>query len=116
MMNMIPSEDKNLAWNCIITQYVVKTLEHDLKAIQNSQIRIKEPYIDKIESILKQINQELSMIRKEMRKRGVKILKEEKIDDMFWQFTYLVRGYEGVFRPWTAAIRFQIKQKLMNLL
>jgi hypothetical protein len=66
--------------------------------------------------IITEVIAERKNIRHLMKRRGIKIFARKVIDGEFIDWPYLVRGYEGIQRLWTAAIRKRINELLAERL
>ncbi|WP_243291767.1 hypothetical protein [Bacillus sp. FJAT-47783] len=51
-----------------------------------------------------------------MQTKGIKVFEREVINEDIWRYTYVVRGYEGEFRFWTAALRRHMQKRFTNYL
>jgi hypothetical protein len=113
---IIQEKDKDIIIDYIYLNLMHKTLEHDKKAINFSQIKIKEPYLEMLDGKIKQVKQELDHIKREMKKHGIRVFDMKVKDDLFVEWPYLVRGYYGSQEIWIDAIKLQLKKRLSRLL
>lgn len=113
---MIKDDDKNLIYELIYLDLVIEVLERDLIAIDHSKIKFKEPYKARVEEILKQQLIDRRTKKNLSRKNGIKLFERKVLDADFIDWPYIVRGYEGVQRIWTAAIRKKLNELLKELL
>lgn len=105
-----------MATDYIILHLLKKTLEKDIESIRASTIRLQKPFIELYERIIVKVNQELKETRQLMLKKGIKVYEREVINEDIWKYLYVVRGYQGEFRFWTAALRLHMQKRLMNYL
>lgn len=107
---MIEEVDKNIAYEYIYCEMMLEVLERDLTAVEQSKLKFKEPYIDKINSIINVVFDKKRTLKHEMRKKGIKSYPRIIIDEHFIDYPFLIRGYEHTQRLWTAAIRKKLKE------
>lgn len=114
---MIEEIDKELAFKSIMLNLFIQMVERDVKAITVSKVKYKEPYLDKLQSILDQVAKEQKELKREMNKKGIKVFDGITFaNEEFLEFRYLVRGYESHMRLWTAMIRNRTKELLKEYL
>ena len=87
--NEITKEEKDLIYSYILLPIVRRVLENDMKAIEASRIKFKEPYIRLIEDALKKLSHDLREVKSEMWKLQIKMIRHSDLD------------YEAVVRGWT---------------
>ena len=115
MSNILPSEDIEIADQYIILNLLIDTLERELKSIEASTIRLKKPYIELTENILKQGRKDNIALKKLMRQKGIRVF--EKVihnEGEFWNYKYLIRGYEGNLNYLIYALKMKTEKKLTN--
>lgn len=114
---MIEETDKNLVLKGILFDLFIQMIERDIKAIAVSKVKFKEPYIEKLESILDSAAKEKKEMNKEMRKKGIKIFDGyTPVNEEFLEYRYIVRGYESYMRLWTAMVRNRTRDLLKHYL
>ncbi len=101
------ADDVALIKQYILHETLLTVLNRDKKAVNKSQIRIKEPYIIALEEAEKVVVQKMVEIKKMMGKQGVKILAKE-ITDNGTEVRYLARGYEGDCKFWGGNVRAEV--------
>jgi hypothetical protein len=87
--NEITKEEKDLIYSYILLPIVRRLLERDMKDIEVSGIKFKEPYIRLIEDALKCLSVNLRDVKSEIWKRQIKMIRHGDLD------------YEAVVRGWT---------------
>lgn len=112
MKELLPEEDKNLAYESIILKLLITSLDYDIEAIKNSKLKLKKPHVDFLESIRNHIIKDLSAVKKTMYKRGIKVFDHEVVNDDFWSYKYIVRGYESEFRCFTHGLKMSTEKAL----
>ncbi len=108
---MITKEDKDIITDSIYLDLLIQTLNIDRQSIEDSRVKIKEPYLALIDRYIKKLLLDKQENTKLMRKKGLKIVKKTE-EDMMIQYDYLVRGYTGIMRFWKAGMRLQAKKRL----
>ncbi len=116
MIPPITTEDKDIAADYIILHLLKKTLEKDIEAIEASTIRLQKPLIGLYRTIIHQLNLDIKETHRSMQTKGIKVFEREVINEDIWRYTYVVRGYEGEFRFWTAALRRHMQKRFTNYL
>jgi len=113
---VIKDDDKDLIYELIYLDLIIEVLERDLIAIDHSRLKFKGPYKARVEEILKRKLVERRTKKDLSRKKGIKLFERKVLDTDFIDWPYIVRGYEGVQRIWTAAIRKQLNELLKELI
>jgi hypothetical protein len=112
-MTRIPDEDRYLMEQFIYLPMVLTVLNRDMNAIQHSQIKLKQPYLLMIEEAMKKIQKELSEIKKEMKKRQLKVVKIEQ-DEAFTMYSFLYKGYEEHHNYFNPRIRNKVQELIIH--
>jgi hypothetical protein len=108
----IPDHEEELIYEYIHLDYLIDTLESDLKTIESSPIKIKEPYIMLVETTLKRVRTDLKTVKDKMKKLNIKVFPQRRVDDMFVEYPYFAHGYHGSNKYWDAALRFASTKRL----
>ena len=87
--NEMTPEEKELIFSYILLPLARRVLENDMKAIEASRIKFKEPYIQLIKDALKKLSYDLRGIKAEIRKQQIKMIR------------YGDLNYEAVVKGWT---------------
>ncbi|UAL49783.1 hypothetical protein K7887_22720 (plasmid) [Sutcliffiella horikoshii] len=114
MSNILPSEDINIADQYIILNLLIDTLERELKSIEASTIRLQKPYLELTENILSQGRKELIATKQLMRKKGIRVFDKTIRNEDFWDYKYLIRGYEGNFNYLKYALKMKMEKRLLE--
>ncbi|MCM3619693.1 hypothetical protein M3936_19160 [Sutcliffiella horikoshii] len=114
MSNILPTEDINIADQYIILNLLIDTLERELKSIEASTIRLQKPYLELTENILRQGRKELIATKQLMRKKGIRVFDKTIRNEDFWDYKYLIRGYEGNFNYLKYALKMKMEKRLME--
>jgi hypothetical protein len=112
-MTRIPDEDRYLMEQFIYLPMVLTVLNRDMNAIQHSQIKLKQPYLLMIEEAMKKIQKELSEIKKEMKKRQLKVVKIQQ-DEAFTMYSFLYKGYEEHHNYFNPRIRNKVQELIIH--
>lgn len=108
-MTIIPDEEKDMIEKSIYLPMVLTVLNRDLTIIHHSPFKLKEPYIELIESTIKNIQIELSEVKKYMRKHKIKVYKLKR-DDTFTMYAFFYKGYEEHHNYFNPRIRNKVKE------
>lgn len=82
-------------------------LNRDLEALDSCPFKLKQPYKQLISCSLKLAQKDLSDVRKELRKRKIKIYEVER-DEAFTLYICTINGYEEKHRYFNPRIREQV--------
>ena len=104
--------DEAIIENAIYLPMLVIILSRDLKIIENSQFKIKQPYINHVESVIRAIQRDLSKTKKYMFDNKIKV---EKIgtEGTFTEYLILRKGYEGKRRYFNPVLKTR-SEELLN--
>ncbi|PAD69956.1 hypothetical protein CHH83_06000 [Bacillus sp. 7586-K] len=100
----IIKEQEDLVHEYIVNEYLLHILEEDLVIINNANLKLKDPYIKLVESVLRTIRIKLRDMKAEMKKQEMKVFGPVR-DDIMLQYDYYVRGYHAFSRYWHAALK-----------
>ncbi|MFS0871466.1 hypothetical protein [Paenibacillus xylanilyticus] len=104
-------EDHRLVKGLVVRTLLLDVLERDIRTLETLLLKMPEVYVLSLTRIQNQVLKEMLVVRKQMRKRGVKIL-EEKRETEGIETIYLCRGYwQRFYMLWTFA-RNEVKQEL----
>lgn len=110
-MTRIPEKDRDMMELSIYLPMVLTVLTLDRTIIENSHFKLKQPYLDLIETTIKDIQKELYKVKRYMAKHNLKV---EKIghDDAFTMFLFLYKGYEEQHNYFNPRIRNKVQELL----
>jgi hypothetical protein len=108
----IPDHEEELIYEYIHLDYLISTLESDLKSIESAPIKIKEPYILLVEETLKKVRSDLKAVKEKMKELDIKVFSQRRVDEMFVEYPYFAHGYSGTMKYWDAALRFASTKRL----
>jgi hypothetical protein len=91
----IPDHEEELIFEHIHLDYLISTLESDLKSIESAPIKIKEPYILLVEETLKKVRSDLKAVKEKMKELDIKVFSQRRVDDMFVEYPYLLMVIVG---------------------
>jgi hypothetical protein len=108
---------EELQWikEAILLPLVLTALERDGQWIRLSKIKTKQPYLDVIERAMQRITDDLVLIRRHFRERGIKILSSNR-SSYGIHCTFLCRGYESHFELLWYYARGEAEQKMKHYL
>jgi hypothetical protein len=94
--NELTPEENDLIESYMLLPLVRKVLENDLRAIEKSMVKFKQPYLDLIHKMLNALSLDLRDVKKELFKKKIKAIKYGDLD-----YEFIVRGwtYHKVIHP-----------------
>lgn len=109
---MLPEEDKELAFQSIILNLLITALDRDIESINNSKLKLKKQHVLFMEKIRQRIQKDLSKVRKEMGQKGIKVFSMENQNEDIVSYRYLIRGYESRFNCFKPALKMHTEKLL----
>lgn len=91
----------------VLHETLLVVLDRDKRAIEESNIKIKEPYIFALDEAVKVAVSKAAEIKKEMNKKRIKILSSQKTD-YGTKVHYTSRGYEDRAEFWGGNMRAEV--------
>ncbi|MFE7064233.1 hypothetical protein ACFVAD_19060 [Sutcliffiella sp. NPDC057660] len=116
MSHILTEEDKDISAKFIVLGLLVDTLEREKQSIAASTIRMQNPFLELVEVILKKVRMELIETKRIMGKKGIKVFNREVVNEDFWVYKYLVRGYNSEFRFLKYALKMMMENKMRDYL
>ena len=92
--NELTKDEEDLIYAFILLPLARRVLENDMRAIEVSRIKFKEPYILLIEDALKRLSINLRDVKADVRRQQIKMIRHGDLD------------YEAVVRGWTHQVVF----------
>jgi hypothetical protein len=111
-MSGITDEDKEIAFESIILNILITALEKDIAAIEHSKLKMKDVHVAVLKKVHEQVSKDIIQNKQTMRQKGIKVLDKKVINEDFWQYPYLVRGFENEFRCFTHALKMHTSKRL----
>jgi len=116
MKEVLPLEDKELAFNFIIMNLLVASLDRDIEAIKNSKLKLKTQHVLFLEIIRNQVIKDHANLKKDLFRKGIKVFDMVPVNEDFVSYPYTIRGYESEFRCFKAALKIQTEKKFNTYL
>lgn len=91
IMALITDHERDVIEKEIYLPMLITILERDKKAIELSQVKIKQPYIELIENAIKKVNKDIRENRIYMNKNKIKVFKVNG-DEVFTKYRFICRG------------------------
>ncbi|KXZ18824.1 hypothetical protein AXI59_07080 [Bacillus nakamurai] len=110
-MPNIQTDTINLIERGLFLPMAVTILNRDLEALDSCPFKLKQPYKQLISCSLKLAQKDLADVRKQLRKRKIKIYEEDR-DEAFTLYVCTVNGYEEKHRYFNPRIREQVNTLL----
>jgi hypothetical protein len=86
-------------------------VERNMEELTVSKYLLNKLFIAVTQLILNRINSDLRDLQREMRKRNIKIIGEEQVDNILY-FQFTCRGYEDRFGIMREVLRSEISMRL----
>ncbi|MBP1917167.1 hypothetical protein J2Z23_004152 [Lederbergia galactosidilyticus] len=104
--------DEAIIENAIYLPMLIIILNRDLKVIESSQFKIKQPYLNHVESVIRTIQRDLSKAKKYMHDNKIKVEKMGT-EGTFTDYLIIQRGYEGKRRYFNPVLKTR-SEELLN--
>ncbi|MEH7116402.1 hypothetical protein V7128_03120 [Neobacillus vireti] len=114
-MTRIPDDERDIMEKAIYLPMVLIILNRDLAVVTNSPFKLKKPYLNLIEEAMKDIQQELALVKQYMRKNKLQVI-ETKRDDAFTMYMFIYKGYEENHNYFNPRIRNKVQELLETYL
>lgn len=114
-MTRIPAEDRDIMELSMYLPMVLTVLNQDRIIIENSSFKLKQPYLQLIEAIMKEIQKKLYHIKRHMAKQRLKV-EQVGHDHSFTKFLFLYKGYEEYHHYFNPRIRNKVQELLAHYL
>lgn len=108
---MITAEERRLLRDYILLPYMEKMVQKSISEVEYSVNVLKRPYLMAGQYILNQIIRDSYQLRRELKRRNIKILGEEQADMVIY-YRYYCRGYEERFGMTRDVMRSEISLRL----
>lgn len=112
MKELLPIEDKDKAFEYIIMGLLISSLDRDIEAVRNSNLKLKGSHIQIMENARNRAIKDAADLKKELFKKGIKVLEMIPVNEDFVSYRYMIRGYESEFRCFRAALKVQTEKKM----
>ncbi|MFA9559606.1 hypothetical protein ACERII_20040 [Evansella sp. AB-rgal1] len=113
-MAKLTPEEESLSESYILFELARKVLEKDLTKIDQSPMKLKDPYIRLLERSLQEISKELYTTKAKMKNIGLKIQLNEH-DDTFSEYTIFFRGYVLTAKYLNAHLKNQVSHRIATI-
>lgn len=110
-MTRLSSKQISLFEQAIYLPLILIVLEKDIKHIESSPLKLKEPYMLFLEDVMKKVQIQLRDVKKAMKKENLR-LQKLKQDDSFTLYAFLFDGYEEHHNYFNPRIRNKVNELL----
>ncbi|AST90520.1 hypothetical protein ACWE42_08870 [Sutcliffiella cohnii] len=110
-MTRLSSKQISLFEQAIYLPLILIVLEKDLKHIESSPLKLKEPYTLFLEDVMKKVQIQLRDVKQTMKKENLR-LQKLKQDDSFTLYAFLFDGYEEHHNYFNPRIRNKVNELL----
>lgn len=114
-MRTITYEDSQLVYESMLLPIVLTVLTRDLHAIEKSTIRMKGIYTDLITEALDRVHTDLVKVKKELRKKGIKIYDEFR-NDLGITYKFVCRGWHSEAMLIWSLVKMEVKARIQRYL
>ncbi|WP_066368020.1 hypothetical protein [Neobacillus fumarioli] len=114
-MTRIPDDDRDIMEKAIYLPMVLIILNRDLTIVENSPFKLKKPYLELIEETIKEIQKELTEVKKYMKQNNLKVIKTKR-DDAFTMYLFIYKGYEENHNYFNPRIRNKVQELMESYL
>jgi len=108
-------EDTTLIKSILELPYLLTLIENNIKKIIASNMRMKELFVLYLEKLQDEVTKEITIVKREMRKNGLKILETWEMDDRL-RAEYLCRGYKFEMMLLWSKVKVDTEIKLSELM
>ncbi|WP_251554378.1 hypothetical protein [Neobacillus muris] len=111
-MTRIPEYDRDMMEKAIYLPMVLTILNRDHSVVDKGPFKLKKPYLELIEAVMKDIQGELFQVKQYMKKNQLRVT-EIKRDETFTMYMFIYKGYEENHNYFNPRIRNKV-QELMQ--
>jgi hypothetical protein len=90
-------EERSLIEKFVMYPIMLTLFDRDLKVVNRSPFKLKQPYIALLEQIMSQVSKDLHDVRIELRKRKIKVMDGRRDSDIT-EYEIFIRGYREIMR------------------
>ncbi|GAA0314263.1 hypothetical protein GCM10008967_00970 [Bacillus carboniphilus] len=112
-MTKISENDRDQLELAIYLPMVLTVLDRDLIAIQKSSIKLKRPYEEFVEEVMKRVQLDLREVKKYLRQENMSV-QETNRDESFTTFLFLYKGYEEYHNYFNPRIRNKVQELITS--
>lgn len=112
MKEVLPIEDKDKAFEYIIMELLISSLDRDIEAVRSSKLKLKGSHVQFMENARDRAVKDTADLKKELFKKGIKVLEMTPVNEDFVSYRYIIRGYESEFRCFRPALKVQTEKKM----
>jgi hypothetical protein len=112
-MTRIPEEDRDIMEKAIYLPMVLIILNRDLAVVETSPFKLKKPYLALLEETMKEVQKELSEVKKYMKLNKMQV-SEIKRDDAFTMYLFMYKGYEENHNYFNPRIRNKVQELMVT--
>ncbi len=107
--------DSELIREYVLLPLLLLVLARDQKIIAQSSIKLKQPYLDTLQSAMDRVMKDMGRIRQTLRSRGFRFYEETR-DDLGIYVKYVYQGYHHTLRLHWEYLKGQVEMKLKEYL
>src|SRR5690554_4278842 len=92
----------------LILPIVLDVLTHDIRVLQAAPAKMNGLYVKYLHTLQDQVSLELFHIRKQLRRHGIKVFRQERAKDCL-EAEYLCRGYRHEFTMLWSVVKAEVE-------
>ncbi|MFD2760646.1 hypothetical protein [Lentibacillus juripiscarius] len=114
-MRCLNDEELQLASRFLFLSMAITVIQQDIQHIETGTFKIKEPYLELLESMNAEAASERKELRKKMRDKKMQVVTLQK-NDSFSSYLFLCNGREEKRNYFNPAIRKKVKTIMQELM
>lgn len=114
-MRYLHAEELQIASRFLFLSMAITVMEQDMHYIEAGSFKIKEPYLDLLQTMTSEAMNERRKLRKMMYDRDLKVIRLNK-SDLFTSFLFTCQGREEERTYFNPAIRNKVKNIIIELM
>jgi hypothetical protein len=115
MRNKASEEELKLIKSAIMFPIILDVLELDIKLLKDSKLKMQQVYAAQLRMLQGFILEDMKTVKREMGKRGIKILVEGKTPTGY-KATYICRGYESELSFLSSWIKSMVTVRMCEMM
>ncbi|MED1607738.1 hypothetical protein P4U90_20670 [Cytobacillus kochii] len=110
-MTRINEADRNVLEQAIYLPMIIIILERDIKIIEKSPFKIKQPYITLMENTIRKVRSDLKEVKDKMRNGNMRV-NQIGHDESFTMYEFHYKGYDEQHNYFNPRIRNKCEELL----
>lgn len=106
-------EELALVRDSVILPHMLTIADRSMREVSRSQLPMKSYLLKSVQMLMDRVSLELFRVRREMKKRNIRMLAEEQADEVMY-YRFVCRGYEERFGFVREVVRAELNGKLVS--